>query len=254
MTDRATDRVADRAESRADLKKRLVEAAADLLVAEGRDAVTTRAVSTAAGVQPPTIYRLFGDMNGLLAATAADGFARYLAQKSSRAPSADPVDDLRAGWDMHLDFGLGNPAHYLLMYGHPQPGGESDAAKEAHRLLREILERVARAGRLTVPVERAAQMVHGAGTGVTFALLALKPEERDLGVSAQTREAVIAAITTSADTDGDVPRAPDSAREARRRVVALRSILDDMPATYTPGERMLLEELLDRAGRDPAEG
>lgn len=247
--------MADRAESRADLRKRLVAAAADLLVAQGRDAVTTRAVSTAAGVQPPTIYRLFGDMDGLLAATAADGFTRYLKQKSSRAPSADPVDDLRAGWDMHIEFGLGNPAHYLLMYGQPQPGGESDAAKEAHRLLREILERVARAGRLTVPVERAAQMVHGAGMGVTFALLALKPEERDLGVSAQTREAVIAAITTEAVTDDDVlPRAPDSAREARRRVLALRSILDDMPATYTPGERMLLEELLDRAGFEPGEG
>lgn len=214
--------------------------------------MTTRAVSTAAGVQPPTIYRLFGDMDGLLAATAADGFTRYLKQKSSRAPSADPVDDLRAGWDMHIEFGLGNPAHYLLMYGQPQPGGESEAAKEAHRLLREILERVARAGRLTVPVERAAQMVHGAGMGVTFALLALKPEERDLGVSAQTREAIIAAITTEADTD-DLPGDPGSAREARRRVLALRSILDDMPATYTPGERMILEELLDRAGLDPAE-
>lgn len=247
--------MADRAESRADLRKRLVAAAADLLVAEGRDAVTTRAVSTAAGVQPPTIYRLFGDMNGLLAATAADGFTRYLAQKSSRAPSADPVDDLRAGWDLHIEFGLGNPAHYLLMYGQPQPGSESDAAKEAQRLLCEILERVARAGRLTVPVERAARMVHGAGMGITFALLALRPEERDLGVSAQTREAVIAAVTTEADTDDDdLPHAPDSTREARRRVLALRSILDDMPATYTPGERMLLEELLDRAGRDPAEG
>ncbi|WP_369166851.1 TetR/AcrR family transcriptional regulator [Streptomyces sp. R28] len=248
--------MADRAESRADLKKRLVAAAADLLVAEGRDAVTTRAVSTAAGVHPPTIYRLFGDMDGLLAATAADGFTRYLKQKSSRAPSADPVDDLRAGWDMHIEFGLGNPAHYLLMYGRPQPGGESDAAKEAQHLLREILERVARAGRLTIPVERAAQMVHGAGMGVTFALLALEPEERDLGVSTQTREAVIAAVTTTAaDTDdNDLPPAPDSAREARRRVLALRSILDDIPATYTRGERMLLEELLDRAGLDPAEG
>ena len=32
----------------------------------GRGAVTTRAVSAAARVQPPTIYRQFGDMRGLL--------------------------------------------------------------------------------------------------------------------------------------------------------------------------------------------
>jgi AcrR family transcriptional regulator len=47
------------------------EALAVLLgLVAGRRAVTTRAVAAGAGVQAPTIYRLFGDKDGLLDALA----------------------------------------------------------------------------------------------------------------------------------------------------------------------------------------
>jgi AcrR family transcriptional regulator len=49
--------------------------------------VTTRSVALAAGVQPPTIYRLFGDKDGLLDAVAEHGFAHYAANKRP----ADPI-------------------------------------------------------------------------------------------------------------------------------------------------------------------
>ncbi|HLR84941.1 MAG TPA: helix-turn-helix domain-containing protein, partial [Nocardioidaceae bacterium] len=42
-------------------RQRVIEAAIELLARDGRDAVTTRAVADAAGVQAPAIYRLFGD-------------------------------------------------------------------------------------------------------------------------------------------------------------------------------------------------
>ena len=104
-------------------RDRILQAAATLLDAGGRAALTTRAVSAAAGVQPPTIYRQFGDMQGLLEAVASDGFARYLRTKAARENTTDPVADLRAGWDAHIGFGLANPALYALMYGDPRPGG-----------------------------------------------------------------------------------------------------------------------------------
>ena len=50
----------------------MLEAAAELLRTGGVDAVSTRAVAAAAGVQPPTIYRQFGDKEGLLDARIAD--------------------------------------------------------------------------------------------------------------------------------------------------------------------------------------
>lgn len=226
---------------RAEVRGRIIAAAADLLSHKGRDAVTTRSVSAAAGVQPPTIYRLFGDMRGLLEAVAADGFGRYLAQKATQAVTDDPVNDLRAGWDLHVRFGLENPAHYLLMYGAPGEGEPHGAAAEAMARLRRLVRRVAEAGRLCVDVERAAEMMHSACMGVTFTLIGTPAERRDLTLSTQLREAVIAAVTVTADTPAD--------REPARRAVALRAVLDDAPVEFSAGERILLGELLERIAR-----
>src|ERR687886_710849 len=114
--------------SREATRAKIMRAAAELLSTQGRDGVTTRSVGAAAGVQAPTIYRLFGDMQGLLDAVTAAGFADYLARKTAQEASDDPVDDLRAGWDLHVAFGLENPSFYLLMYGEPDPGSTAPAA------------------------------------------------------------------------------------------------------------------------------
>jgi AcrR family transcriptional regulator len=224
------------------IREKIVRATADLLSEGGRDVVTTRAVSAAAGVQPPTIYRLFGDMRGLLDAVTAAGFANYLARKTAQEPSEDPVDDLRAGWDLHVAFGLENPAFYVLMYGQPDPRSTARATAEAHEVLLGLLRRVAAAGRLTVAVDRAADMIHSAGMGVVLTLLSTAPEERDLALSAQMREAVLSAITTAG---GDGP-SHDAGRDVARRALALQAALPDVEGSLTPGERALFEELLGR--------
>ena len=60
------------------VRARIVAAAAELIASGGREAATTRAVAAAAGVQAPTIYRLFGDKRGLLNAAAEHGHARLV--------------------------------------------------------------------------------------------------------------------------------------------------------------------------------
>ena len=110
-----------RARRREQHRQRVIEAAIDLLERQGRDAVTTRAVAVAAGLQPPAIYRLFGDKEGLLDAVAEYGFAKFLAAKQDTAASADQIEDLRAGWDLAVEFGLSNPALYTVMYSEPAP-------------------------------------------------------------------------------------------------------------------------------------
>src|SRR5258706_130799 len=87
-------------------RDRIVAAAAALLTEGGREAVSTRAVSAAAGVQAPAIYRIFGDKQGLLDAVASHGFATYLAGKAALPHSDDPVEDLRA---RHRRPGHGEP-------------------------------------------------------------------------------------------------------------------------------------------------
>lgn len=218
-------------------RAQVIAVAADLLARGGRDAVTTRAVTAAAGVQAPTLYRLFGDKAGLLDAVAEHGFAAYLAGKQRPDPGGDPVDALRAGWDLHVGFGLANPALYPLMYGEPRPGGAPPAAEAAFRVLRAHVRSIAGAGRLRYAEEHAVQLVHASGRGTVLTLLDLPGPDRDLTLSTLAREACIAAITTDApplETPGPVGAA-----------VALRAVLPDVTA-LSAAERGVLAEWLDR--------
>src|SRR5215203_3510790 len=224
-------------------RDRIVRAAADLLVDGGREAVTTRAVAAGAGVQAPTIYRQFGDMRGLLDEVASYGFSTYLRDKTMREREEDPVEDLRRGWDLHVEFGLANPTFYTLMYGDPTSGTESTAAVEAATILRDLVRRVAEAGRLRVSVERAANMIHAAGCGVTLTLIGAKPADRDPALSETTREAILAAVTS--DEPDDWKERNDRDRVANR-AVALKAVLCEAEKELSSGEKTLLSEWLDR--------
>ncbi len=227
-----------------DTRERILVAAADLLAAGGADAVSTRAVSAAAGVQAPTLYRLFGDKKGLLDAVTAYGFERYLADKQAMAVTDDPVDDLRRGWDLHVEFGLTHPSFYVLMYGAVRPGERPTAADETHRVLLGLLERVARAGRLRVPVEQAAGMIQATSAGVALALISTPADARDMGLSTRTRDAVLATLTThSTPTAGE--------ESLSSRAIALDAVLSRSHDAFTAGEFTLLREWLARLASRP---
>lgn len=228
---------ADAGRTRSESRSRILAAALKLLEREGRDAVTTRAVSAAAGVQPPVLYRLFGDKHGLLDALAEYGFTTYLSQKQLLPPSGDPVEALRTGWDLHIDFGLTVPAIYRLMYAEPGPRTKSPAAEASLQMLRAHIHRVASAGRLRVSEERAANLFHAAGSGTVLTLLGMPPGELDMTLSSMAREAALAAITT------EVPIYKQSGTS--EAAIALRARLDHT-APLSEGERSLLIEWLDR--------
>ncbi|HJP75946.1 MAG TPA: TetR/AcrR family transcriptional regulator [Pseudonocardiaceae bacterium] len=220
-------------------RDRIIRAAATLLAEGGRDAVSTRAVSAAAGVQAPTIYRAFGDMQGLLDEVAGYGFASYLTTKAERPPTDDPVEDLRGGWDLHVGFGVANPAFYTLMYGEPRADYSTPAAAmRAQEILHALVGRIAAAGRLLVSVERAAQMIHSASSGVALSLIATKPEDRDPELSTRVREAILAAITT--DTAQPVAEAGTASH-----AIALKASLPGASTGLTAAEQALLVQWLD---------
>jgi AcrR family transcriptional regulator len=221
-------------DERESTRERILSAVLELLDEGGTDAVTTRAVVARAGAQAPAIYRLFGDMRGLLAAAAERGFADWVERKGTRAPAADPVDDLREGWNDAVQFGLHHPALYRIVNADPTP---SPSITEGQDLLRAKIDRAARAGRLRVSQEHAVGVLRATALGVTLTLLDTPEEERDPDIAPIAREAAIAAITAS-----DVPAAPMTAATA---AVTLSAHLDDS-GTLSPAERLLLGEWLDR--------
>jgi len=228
--------------SRNETQARIVEVAAQLLRDKGATAVTTRAVAQAAGMQAPTIYRFFEDKNALLDAVAEHAFATYVAGKTLAETSSDPVADLRVGWDMHVGFGLANPALFGLL-ADPSRGARSPAAAAGLEVLRIRVRRVAAAGRLQVTERRAVELIHAAGTGIVLTLLSIPQEERDPGLPEAMYEAVMRSILS------DAPMLlPDSTTAV---AVAFRAVAPNLPM-LTDTERALLSEWLDRAGDNPA--
>jgi AcrR family transcriptional regulator len=223
-----------------------VEVAAELLAAQGPDAVTTRSVALAAGVQAPTIYRLFGDKNGLLDAVVQHGFASYVARKPPADADGDPVAGLRAGWDLHVGFGLANPELFRLLITALRTPDGRDVAAAGIEVLRARVHRVAEAGRLRVTERRAVDLIHAAGTGVVLTLIDQAEDEREAALADTAWESVCAAILTDAPAAtgpaGLGSADPDPAIAA---AVTLRAALPGLTA-LTPAERTLLGDWLDR--------
>lgn len=219
------------------VRLRILDAASRLIAEGGVAALTTRAVAAAASVQAPTLYRLFGDKRGLLDAVAEHGLAAFVAQKVARDPRPDPVQEMREAWDATVAFGLDNPAVFAIMNEIGRQGPPPPAVLAGIGVLRERVRRIARAGRLRVPEDRAVTLVHAVGTGTIATLLASPEGDRDPDLSRTAREAVLAAITT--DRAGEGPANPTVL------AVGLRAHLDDADR-LSPGERLLLRELLDR--------
>jgi|ERR1700761_2643824 len=230
----------DPASARDQTRTHLVEVAAKLLADGGPDAVTTRSVALAAGLQAPTIYRLFGDKNGLLQAVAEHGFASYVSGKRID-PESGPVENLRAGWRLHVGFGLANPELFRLMYmALRTPQGQALTAAGGE-VLRARVHRVAVAGRLRVTERRAVDLIRAAGTGVVFTLIDQPEAERDHGLADSAWESVCATILTGAAPAGAAARASSPAAAA----VTLRAALPDVTA-LTAAECTLLADWLDR--------
>jgi AcrR family transcriptional regulator len=223
------------------VRDRVVRAAVELLEADP-GAFSTRSVSAAAGVQAPTLYRHFGDKEGLVRAAVSWAFERYLEQKRAQQPTDDPVADLRAAWDVHVGFGLEHPVLYRLMFG---DGSASPAARHAEEALARLLGRIADAGRLACSVPRAVALVHGTAMGMVLFTLARPDAERDLAALDAAGDHVVALVTTA-----HAPSAAEPAdSRAGRRAASLRAALDTdtaTAATFTRGERALLTEWLDR--------
>ncbi len=142
------------------VRTRILETAAGLLAQSADADISTRAICDAAGVTAPTLYHHFGDKDGLLAAVVDFGWAAFLETKRAVAAVVHDhvADDVRAGWDNHLEFAPGR-------------------------------------GQLRMSAETASRIVLSATTGAALSLISQPDLYGDGAFAAQLREAVIAWIT-----------------------------------------------------------
>ena len=222
--------------------ERMLRAAADLLQTGGIEAVSTRAVAAAAGVQPPTIYRQFGDKDGLLDAVAGFVLEGYLEKKRLLTDaSRDPAVELRDLWDLHTEFGLNQPDCYVLTFGQGRPGRTVPVAAGSVELLTEVIGRLGDQGRLRMSVERATAYFRSCGAGFILIQIGTQPGQRDPELSSIIFDDMMAAIST------EPTRTRSATPELAGRAVALQEVLrDKKDLPLTSAERHLLTEWLKR--------
>ena len=102
-----------------DLKRALVNAAAEILEADGVAALSLRGVARRVGVSQTAPYHHFKDKNALLVAVAAEGYRRFRDEMQAfiRSASEDAQGRLNASGVGYVKFATDNPALFTLMFG-----------------------------------------------------------------------------------------------------------------------------------------
>ncbi|MGA2454340.1 MAG: TetR/AcrR family transcriptional regulator [Solirubrobacteraceae bacterium] len=99
---------------------RILEAAAELIEAEGLDAVTTRAIAERAGVSAPSLYRFFADRDEIFDRL----LSTQLAELDRRAEAAEATWEIASArdfvsreLDLHLAYYEKHPSFVRLWFG-----------------------------------------------------------------------------------------------------------------------------------------
>lgn len=170
----------------------ILDAASALLEAQGPAALTTRAICDAAGIKSPTLYHHFGDKDGLERALIQRGMADFMRRKQQAIASADPMDQLRAGWDIALEFALKRPALYSLLAHHARL--EPALLDDAYAVMQARVQRLVDMGRLRGPVEATARTIWAASQGALSLVNRGLPRKEIEATSTVLFEAVIRAL------------------------------------------------------------
>jgi AcrR family transcriptional regulator len=109
-----------REREREEIRTRILDAARELFVSEGVDAVTMRRIADRIEYSPTAIYFHFRDKDALLAELCDCDFRAFAHGFNVIAQIPDPLERLRAAGRAYVDFGLNHPSHYRLMFMTPK--------------------------------------------------------------------------------------------------------------------------------------
>ncbi len=98
------------------LRTLIIDAARELFVARGVDAVTMREIAKRIGYSATSIYLHFADKEALLKAICDTDFLALATSLKNMMQIADPVERMQALGRGYAAFALTHPNHYRLMF------------------------------------------------------------------------------------------------------------------------------------------
>ena len=145
-----------REREREEIRTKILDAARELFVSEGYEAVTMRRIAERIEYSPTAIYFHFKDKETLLHEICDTDFLHLAHHLVEVAKIADPIERLRATGLAYFRFGVEHPNHYRLMFMTPHPpvhDEDSDVEKgnpeeDAYAFLKGIVVQAIAEGRL----------------------------------------------------------------------------------------------------------
>ncbi len=185
-----------------ELREVLIEAAELILEREGLGGLTLRKAARNAGVSHAAPAHHFGDLGGLLAAVAAEGYRslhRAMLKAYHEVPDTEPVTRLRATGLAYVASAVGSPGRFRVMF-HPALADKSNyadlrrASRETLGVLVKAIEECQRTGAVKAGDPRelaltAWSAVHG------FAVLAVDGQLKGKGFTRDQSELAVAVTT-----------------------------------------------------------
>jgi AcrR family transcriptional regulator len=122
---------ARRKQQQEDLQEKILDAAREMFITEGVEAVSMRKIADKIGYSATTLYNYFLDKESLLYALCDADFGTLQELFKKIGKIADPIERLRKLGEAYITFALRYPSHYRLMFMTPRvPRGD-----EGHRVI-----------------------------------------------------------------------------------------------------------------------
>jgi AcrR family transcriptional regulator len=220
-----------RARAKVALRQQILDAARELFVRDGYDAVSMRRIAARIEYSPTAIYLHFPDKQSILSALCDETFDKLSARLTQLfARTADPLSRLREGMRIYVDFGLAHPHHYtvaLLLKPVEARASEPAAGHRAFAFMQAAVAGAMAAGAIRAgEVDTTSQTLWAACHGLV-ALLITVPPDRFAFVPADrlirhTIDTLIAGLQATAATP---PRAavPAAGTKGRAATAARRA-------------------------------
>jgi AcrR family transcriptional regulator len=135
-----------------ELRGKILDAARELFVNEGVEAVSMRKIAERIGYSATTLYNHFEDKESLLRALCDADFQALRDAFHRIGRIADPIERLRKLGHVYVDFAVRHPSHYRIMFMAPRPSSEGSAIEkgnpdqDAYAFLRATVEEGLAAG------------------------------------------------------------------------------------------------------------
>jgi len=163
------------------LRQEILDAASELFVRDGFENVSMRRIAEKIEYSPTTIYLYFKDKAELLESVCQETFARLTESLTKMLEQpGDPIERLKRGLYVYIQFGLDNPHHYRATFMMPLPEsidlkkhvGPDSPGMQAFDFMRRCVYDCISAGKLKVKDAELASQVLWAGIhGITSLLI-----------------------------------------------------------------------------------